>query len=118
MSESQTPPGDDVDIAEEIINLEAKIAQLKQRHEQIERDKNRQRELEKQKQELKAQLKNHSSKDSLKSEVHFISKELEEIELRLESELFKWSSLSEPFWQIIRFGGVGVVIGWILKSLN
>jgi hypothetical protein len=48
--------------------------------------------------------------------LNYIQKELAEIELRLESELFKWSDLSEPFWQAVRFMGIGIVIGWILKS--
>ena len=54
--------------------------------------------------------------DSLKSELKYINDELAEIEFRLESELFKWSSLSEPFWQIVRFLGIGIVIGWFLNS--
>jgi len=38
------------------------------------------------------------------------------LETNLESQLFSWTSLKRPFWQIIRFGGLGVVIGWLLRS--
>jgi len=30
--------------------------------------------------------------------------------------LFSWDTLKRPFWQAIRFGSVGVIIGWLLKS--
>jgi len=112
-----SPSADDFDLESAILDLESKVILLKQRHEQIEADKARKSELEGKKKELQKEKKNASG-DSLKSEIHFISQELDEIEVRLESQLFKWSSLSEPFWQIVRFGGVGVIIGWILKSLS
>ena len=27
-----------------------------------------------------------------------------------------YSGLKDVFWQVIRFGGLGVIIGWLLKS--
>ncbi|MBD0342554.1 MAG: DUF2203 domain-containing protein, partial [Microcoleus sp. Co-bin12] len=52
----------------------------------------------------------------LKQELREIEKELETIELNLESRLFSWTSIIGPFWQAVRFGGLGILIGWILKS--
>ncbi|GAC1482640.1 MAG: hypothetical protein NVS2B14_21410 [Chamaesiphon sp.] len=45
-----------------------------------------------------------------------IQDQIETLEVNLESQLFSWGSLKEPFWQAVRFGGLGVVVGWILKS--
>jgi hypothetical protein len=49
----------------------------------------------------------------LKAELQQIEQELEAIGHNLESRLF--DSL-ELFWQIVRFLGLGIVIGWFLKS--
>jgi chromosome segregation ATPase len=57
-----------------------------------------------------------SHKDELHRQLQEISDRLEQLEADLESRLLSWSSLREPFWQIVRFGGLGVVIGVILKS--
>ena len=57
-----------------------------------------------------------SRKDELYKQLQEVSDRLEQIEADLESRLLTWSSLREPFWQIVRFGGLGVVIGVILKS--
>jgi len=51
---------------------------------------------------------------TLKAELRQIKEQLEAIEkLRKPAVL---GSLKEPFWQAVRFGGLGVVVGWILKS--
>lgn len=111
-SESAT----EIDIEEEIINLEASVEKLKQRYQQIQIDTARQEELIAEKKAAEQELANNNNHDSLKSELNYIKKELSEIELRLESELFKWSNLSEPFWQAVRFLGLGIIIGWILNN--
>ncbi|WP_373479845.1 hypothetical protein [Geminocystis sp.] len=105
-------------ITDAIANLEASLEKIKQRHEQIINDQARKSALENRQEEIEDLQKKNNHQDSIKSELHYIEKELTEIELRLESELFKWSSLNEPFWQIVRFGGVGFVIGWILKTIH
>jgi hypothetical protein len=51
-----------------------------------------------------------SHKDELHRQLQEISDRLEQLEADLESRLLSWSSLREPFWQIVRFGGLGVVI--------
>lgn len=107
----------EIEITEAIATLEASLGKIKQRHQQIIVDRQRQQELEQRKEEVKELLKDNSH-DSLKSELHFLEQELSQIELRLESELFKWSQLSEPFWQIVRFVGIGIVIGWLLKTYS
>ena len=41
---------------------------------------------------------------------------IEALKVTLESHLLSWRELQEPFWQIVRFGGLGLVIGWFLNE--
>lgn len=50
-------------------------------------------------------------------ELQALKRQLDELEVQLESSFFDWRSLQEPFWQAVRFGGFGIVIGWILKGI-
>lgn len=52
----------------------------------------------------------------LKQELEALEAELAQVELTLESELFSWDGLREVFWQAVRFGGLGIVVGWLLKT--
>jgi septation ring formation regulator EzrA len=108
----------EVDLETAIADVEASLTKIKARYQQVKKDKARKLELEAIKEQLKVQQVDNSSREPIKSELHYLEQELAEIEIRLESELFKWSSLSEPFWQAVRFGGIGVIIGWLLKSYN
>ncbi|TVQ08196.1 MAG: hypothetical protein EA368_12350 [Leptolyngbya sp. DLM2.Bin27] len=38
-------------------------------------------------------------------------------ELELASQVLSWQHLREPFWQAVRFGGAGIVLGWLLAWL-
>lgn len=103
---------------EAIAKVETSLENLKQRYNQIKEDELKKEELQERKQELQQQSKDNTNREPIKTELNYLEKELEELELRLESHLFRWSSLTEVFWQAVRFGGIGVVIGWILKSLS
>lgn len=105
----------EIDIETQIINLEASLEKVKQRYQQIKIDSAKRDELIIEKKAVEEELANNHQ-DSLKSELNYIKNELAEIEVRLESDLFKWSNLSEPFWQAVRFLGIGIVIGWILNN--
>ncbi len=41
----------------------------------------------------------------------------EAFELELVSRVMTWQHLQEPFWQAVRFGGLGLLIGWFLAWL-
>lgn len=119
MSDHQTnSDSSELNIIDAIANVEASLEKVKQRHQQIIEDQSRKSELENRQQEIKELKKENNHPDSLKSELHYIEEELTQIEMRLESELFQWSSLIEPFWLMVRFGGIGVILGWILKTIN
>ncbi|MBE9062570.1 hypothetical protein [cf. Phormidesmis sp. LEGE 11477] len=39
---------------------------------------------------------------------------IEALKVTLESHLLSWRQMQEPFWQVVRFVGLGIVIGWFL----
>ncbi len=41
---------------------------------------------------------------------------IEALQLTLESQLVPWKETLDPLWQILRLGGSGLVIGWLLHS--
>lgn len=50
-------------------------------------------------------------------ELNQLQQTVEEFEATLASHLLNWSQLQEPFWQAVRYGGLGLVGGWILHWL-
>lgn len=52
----------------------------------------------------------------LQADVTAIQSQLAEVEARLESRLFNWKSQQEVFWQILRFSGLGLVLGYFLRA--
>ena len=111
----ETPGDDESEFVEALGAVERSLAAVKERYTQIQVDRQRQVELGHRREEIR-----HSRRQNplpqLKQELREIEKELETIELNLESKLFSWTSIIEPFWQAVRFGGLGILIGWILKS--
>ncbi|MBE9117848.1 hypothetical protein IQ249_18265 [Lusitaniella coriacea LEGE 07157] len=104
---------DNADLERAIAEVEQSLFSLKERYAQVQRDKQRKVELQQERSELKAQNRDSSE---IKAQLQLIQKELDAIEINLESSLFQWRRLWEPFWQIVRFGGLGVILGWVLKS--
>ncbi len=109
---------DDVSLAErtfeqELTDIERSLLELKERYSQVQRDEQLQAQLQERQAQVKQALQ-QTRLTTLKVELKQIQEKLDELEVNLESRLFSWGSLREPFWQVIRFGGVGVVIGWLL----
>ena len=48
----------------------------------------------------------------LAAELEKIEKELNEVDVRLESQLIPSGFLKDYFWQTVRFVGLGMAIGW------
>lgn len=113
---SSSHPADAVDFDQSIQELEQALQALKDRYAQVQSDQLRRQDLQQQlRQTQQASSRNRASK-ALQTELKRIRQQLEEVEIALESQLFSWSGLRERFWQILRFGGAGVVIGWVLRS--
>lgn len=93
--------------------VEKSLTDLKERYAQVQADQQRQTELQQHREAIRAQLRQAKS-TKLKLELQEIEQQLEELELNLESRLFSWRGFTEVFWQAVRFGGLGIAIGWSL----
>lgn len=112
-SKSDLPAEDE--LTRSLADVERSLVALKERYAQVQQDRQRQAELQQRLKQVKREIpKNRSSQ--LKAELKQIQAQQEAIEVNLESQLFSWGSLKAPFWQAVRFGGLGIVVGWILKS--
>lgn len=98
-----------------LADVERSLVALKQRYVQVQNDLKLQAKLQQRLNQVKKLPKTQLT-NNLRIELQQIQEQLEAIETNLESQLFSWGSLREPFWQAVRFGGLGVVVGWILKS--
>lgn len=96
--------------------VDASLDALRQRHAQVIAAQAQRSELRAQYNRTQSELSRHRTKQ-LQEELKAIKKKLEELEIVLESQLFSWSSLKEPFWMAVRFGGVGIVLGWVLRAI-
>ncbi|MGB6016674.1 MAG: hypothetical protein WBG32_18205 [Nodosilinea sp.] len=47
-------------------------------------------------------------------EVAQLQETADNFELELASQIVSWQNLQEPFWQAVRFGGLGLLVGWCL----
>lgn len=113
-SSSPQPDPGETEFEQALAEVEQNLQSLQNRYEQIKCDRLRQKELQHRREQIRSQRQGDNS-STLKAELKQIQEQLEIIELNLESSLFSWRSLKEPFWQAVRFGGMGIIIGWILK---
>jgi len=116
------------ELEKEILSVEQSLDGLKQRYLKMLADKQRTIELVRRLDEVKHTLQLHTCQ-SLKAELKQIKQQLESLDnaLGLFSEsylvlfggsvIFTKSGLKDLFWQVVRFGGLGVIIGWLLKSV-
>lgn len=103
---------DDRQLEELLIDLERSLSELKDRHNQVRQDYQRRSELEQEQQKLTQQQQNNEAREPIKTQLRHIQHELDNLEISLESRLLDW----QPFWQAVRMGGLGIVIGWLLKT--
>jgi hypothetical protein len=53
----------------------------------------------------------------LSQEVTQLQQAVDDFELELATQTLSWQPLREIFWQAVRFGGLGLVVGWGLAWL-
>ncbi len=115
-SEPNQPDTGADEFEQALLEAEQSLQSLQERYAQVQRDQRRQAQLQQRREQIRRELRGNSNRQVLQAELQQIKKQLETIELNLESQLFSLGSLKEPFWQAVRFGGLGIVIGWMLKS--
>ncbi len=101
-------------IAADLQSIEADLATLKARYHQVQTDEHTRATLKAQQAELSVMT---PQTDETRSALKNLTTQLDEIELRLESRLLSWLGIRQYFWQIVRFGGVGLLLGWGLAYL-
>lgn len=99
---------DETEFEGAIAEVEVALNQLKERYNQVKQDQRRRSQLREQAR--------HTA-PGLKAELDRIQQEIDLIETHLESRLWRWRSLLNPFWMAVRFGGLGLLIGWWLNTL-
>ena len=112
--DSSVDPGVD-SIATDIISIETELAALKARYAQVQADEALQITLQAQHSELSNV---HPVTPDTQAELKALTTQLDEIEMRLESRLLSWLGIRQYFWQIVRFGGAGLLLGWGLAYLT
>ena len=108
-------PRDESEFVVALETVERSLVAVRKRYTQIQVDRQRQAELGNWREDVRESVRQNPTAQ-LKKELREIDQELETIELNLESSLFSWASIKQPFWQAVRFGGLGILLGWILKS--
>jgi len=117
-SPSSDPRGsqdNEQEFVQALAEVERSLMALKERYAEVQRDQKRQAELKHRYEEVR-QDRSRVRSQELKAQLQQIKQQLEMLEINLESSLFSWSSLKEPFWMAVRFAGIGLIIGWLLKS--
>lgn len=91
-----------------VSELETEIANLKNRYHQVSAADDARAELLERRKVVKARGRSAINQQELKE----IAQKLSDLENVLESQLMTM----EPFWSAVRFGGLGLLIGWGLKT--
>ncbi|MFN9173867.1 MAG: hypothetical protein ACK58N_04955 [Synechocystis sp.] len=123
------PTGDsESDFALSLAALAQSLPTLQTRYDEVQSHRAKQQQLEEHRADLEARWQ-AEQRPELEQELQQMKTQLEELSLQLESELLTdkqlqqifWDGLrqglmGEVFWQIVRFGGLGIVLGWLLKG--
>lgn len=108
--------------------LAQSLQKLQTRYDEVQSQREKQQQVQEYRTDLEVRL-DSEKQPELEQELERIRLELEQLSLQLESELLTdrqlqkifWDGLRQGlmgdiFWQIIRFGGLGLILGWGLKS--
>ena len=123
------PTGDsESDFALSLAALTQSLQALQTRYDEVQSHRAKQQQLDEHRADLEARWQTEQ-RPELEQELQQVKAQLEELSLQLESELLTdkqlqtvfWDGLrqglmGDVFWQIVRFGGLGIVVGWLLKG--
>jgi hypothetical protein len=125
---SEIPNIREIEFEQTLSTIERSLVALKERYGVVQTAEIEQENLTKHRQEIEAQWQEKQLPE-LEQELQQIDEQLQELSVTLESHLLSepalqdlfWKGLrqgilGEAFWQIVRFGGAGLVLGWLLKS--
>jgi hypothetical protein len=109
--------------------LEESLFTLREAYIQSRQDEQQQAELRQQRRELRKKGKKEkqeaggdnkgkdSKKDPIKAELRLLERQIDDLDHKIASRFVDITIFQDQFWQIVRFAGLGLVIGWILKTI-
>ena len=107
-----------VQFGDDLAEVEQELTQVRNRHSQVVRDRQSRQDLGNRVDIVRPErdrAKNKAIRRELTAELQALKEKAAELDLAMESRLFAESGLNEVFWQAVRFGGLGVAIGWLLE---
>lgn len=123
-SEPHQPESEYEEFEASLDDIERSLRELKERYQQIRQAQKRQAEIQQSLQGIPFQ--ENFPSPPLEKKLQSLQDELQELSIILESRLlsdednqglmFAQVLFIEIFWQVVRFGGVGVILGWLLKT--
>ena len=93
-----------------LAQLENDLIALKARYDQVQTAQKARAELQQRHTQVREHLRRYKNREA-QTELQQLQRQLAELEVTLESQLLTWSSFKQPFWQAVRFGGLGFVLG-------
>ncbi|WAS06394.1 hypothetical protein LQF76_05800 [Gloeomargaritales cyanobacterium VI4D9] len=103
-------PPSAADWEQALAQLENDLMALKTRYHQVQTAQKTRAELQPRHTQVREHLRRHKNREA-QAELQQLQRQLAELEVTLESQLLTWSSFKQPFWQAVRFGGLGFVLG-------
>lgn len=117
--QSDNSPDSWQEIELEIQELTEALAAIKQKFNEFKVMDSDRQGLQIEKQKLEKHLKTQiglMQRQELKTELRTIQTKLEDIDAAIAAQLITWSSFKEPFWQIVRYSGLGFLVGVLFKG--
>jgi len=99
----------------ELAAAETLLQSLRDRYDRLNADQQDHNQIQQRIQDLQQTTTNEALPE-LHTELTHLQQQLANLELTLESHLFSWDGFSDIFWMAVRFGGIGILIGWSLKA--
>ncbi|MEB3164727.1 MAG: hypothetical protein VKK80_15970 [Prochlorothrix sp.] len=117
---SPRPPLKNPEFEQALDSLSEKLTGLRQRYSDICADQARLDALSQaiQQHQANPQRETQQTVDpELTATLEALQREFNELEAQFEGQFMSWDGIGTLFWQIVRFGGLGLVLGWGLRSI-
>lgn len=103
--------GEPFNFEQELQEAERSLQELKDHHHQFQSTQQQVTGLHQQQEQLTQEK--TTPPVELSQELTILKHRLKQLESDLDNRIFAWIGL-KPFWQAIRFGGLGLIVGWFL----
>lgn len=120
---AETPASDfDTEFPAALTEAETTLNQIRARYQEIKTAQVEKAQLESKlatlQTDLAAKAQLEESVAALEAELEQVQEQIQSLGITLESQLWKWHDLKEPFWQFIRHFGLGFAAAYALHKLS